>query len=88
MIGAGSVVYPNTTIPDDELWVGNPAQYLRPVSVSDKEFYEEIYYHQDKVKEIINHTMSIPEQILDFNYREQRSFEEEEDLRHLHVTNY
>jgi len=25
---------------------------------------------------------------LDFNYREQRSFEEEEDLRHLHVTNY
>lgn len=35
MIGAGSVLPENTIVPDNQVWVGSPAKYLRDIEIND-----------------------------------------------------
>lgn len=53
IIGAGVVLEPGTKVPENEIWVGNPAKFLRNSRSADMDFFNELFYHQDKVTHIM-----------------------------------
>lgn len=40
IIAAGAVVLPDTVVPDNQLWAGNPAKYIRDVTEEEVAFIE------------------------------------------------
>ena len=51
MVAAGAVVPPGTTIPPNQIWVGNPAKYLRDIKPSERENIDE---NKDELIELSN----------------------------------
>ena len=49
MLGAGTVLAPFQRIPAGQLWVGNPARYLRDVTTEEVQFISEMAEHYIKV---------------------------------------
>jgi carbonic anhydrase/acetyltransferase-like protein (isoleucine patch superfamily) len=49
MIAAGSVVLPESHIPEGQLWAGNPAKYVRDVTEDEIKFLEVSAVHYSKI---------------------------------------
>lgn len=55
VIGAGAVVLPNTVIPNNQLWAGNPAKFIRNVTDEEVGNLDKVSQHSSFLLCFLNH---------------------------------
>lgn len=66
MLGAGSVLLEGETVPEGEIWVGNPAVFVRRSTEEEKDHHKDLSMQYEKLADVIAEEMEKPieEQIL------------------------
>lgn len=66
MLGAGAVLLEGETVPEDEIWVGNPAAFIRYITEEERDHNKDLVFQYSKIGEIVAEEMENPieEQIL------------------------
>ena len=60
MLGAGAVLLEGETVPEGEIWVGNPAQFVRRITEEEHDHNKELVSQYTKLGEIIAEEMEKP----------------------------
>ena len=60
MLGAGSVLLEGETVPEGEIWVGNPAVFVRRLTEEERDHNKDLVFHYSKVAETIEEEMKKP----------------------------